>query len=352
MTPEYEKTLALEESLLEDAQTLAKEIRRRPSQRNATLIQAGWATMDAKRPKLNSLYRSIRKVPTEPRSALNASGYAAQKRLVETTKRVKRCLTSWDSMARLVQNHIDPKAVPLATHRPLNPSDRVLSTLHAALHLLANPLEQDQTSVDQDYFADIPLPIQMFDTLMQSAYRLLLAQGRADRARFLDVGCGGGVTLLTAHNYFRFCDGLEFDPGYVTAARRTLSLLNKPNISVIEGNALTFDGYAPYDVVYFYRPLHDDTLMLEMEHRILDAVAPGTVILAPYTNNHFDPRPGFPAAQITGPIFVAGLAQAQADVLHAEAQRTTTDLIKRPRHYLFDTGFWTPLLDVATQNGG
>ena len=350
MTPEYEKTLALEAELKTYAERLAEELVRIPSERNISAIVDIWTQMDRNRARLNSLFRSIRKIPSRPRGEHTAASYAAQRRREDITKRIKRCLMSWDSMKALVHRHIDPEPEPLELERPENASDPMLTKLHLALHQLANPNRQSDFAKDNNCFPDIPLSIQLFDALMLAAYRLLLVQRREDQARFIDVGCGGGVTTLAATRYFRYCDGLEYDPVYAAAGQNTFKLLNVPNAEIIEGNGVTFDRYGDYDVIYFYRPIKDNDILRQMELHIVNSARPGSIIIAPY-DAYLKPRDDFPCARIVGPVFVAGLTQAEADRLRAEAERTSTDLIRRSRHHLFDTGFWTPVLDAASFNG-
>ena len=94
-------------------------------------------------------------------------------------------------------------------------SDRVFT----ALHRVVNPAAQDAGSADFGCHPDIPLLPSVFLAHAHAALRVALAQNRPAPLRFLDVGCGGGVKVMLAAEIFGQADGLEYDPGYVAAAR-------------------------------------------------------------------------------------------------------------------------------------
>ncbi|MEP4196384.1 MAG: hypothetical protein ABJL99_12195 [Aliishimia sp.] len=338
------KARALQADLLQLTTKLGKLIAAPASQRDTDAATVLWNDIKRLHAPLNSIYRRLRK------STRDSDKSDAQREAQSEVRNLNRCLRIWDQMDDMIWRHITPEASELQMHRTHTKADETLSFLHAALHLLANPNSQDQDAVDHNCFADIPMGIQLFDLLLSAAYRLLLVQGRADKARFLDVGCGGGTKVLAASRVFPKCDGLEYDQGYAEAGKRTLQLTAPETGQVIHGDALTFDAYADYDVIYFYRPISDDDLLSQMQNRIIEQARLGTIILAPYTK-FLEPRKDFPCARITGPVFVTGMSQEDADLWHQNAEHTDTDLIRRKRHMRFDPEFWTPIVEAASYNG-
>lgn len=344
MGTDMDKAVALQANLAGMTTALADLITVPATARDGLAIQKRWDEISRQRAPLNALYRKLRK---EVRSAGREE---SNRPLSATVKNLNRTLRLWDEIDQMIAHHITPPEMILELDYVPQPQDATLSFLYLALHTLANPNAQHEDAVAHDCFADIPMEIQRFELIVMAAYRLLLVKGRADSARFLDVGCGGATKVMAASRIFSKCDGLEYDPGYAEAGQRSLSLTAPETGRVLQGDALQFENYADYDVIYFYRPISDDDLLSEMQQRIVDQARPGTVILAPYTR-FLDPRKEFPCAQIKGPIFVTGVSQEEADAWHEDAKRTGCGLIRRARHLRYDPGFWTPLLEAASFNG-
>jgi SAM-dependent methyltransferase len=325
---------------------LANELGKPASQRDAAVVMAGWQRIDRMRRAMNMIFRQAAKGDRDDKSPANSERRAASRYI----RHFRARMNYWDTMADCIARHVAASDTPLELYRSENASDEMLTLLADALHKVANTNAQSEAQKDEGMFADIPLPVQSFDQLMLVAYRLLVARGRSMGARFMDVGCGGGTKVLAASPYFSHSVGLEYDPAYVRAAQKLLGLVASETCEVLEGDALTFEGYGAYDVIYFYRPLRDDARLRQMEARIIEQADPGTIIIAPY-NTALAPHQGWTCAQVIAPIFITGLAQAQVDVWHEDAVRTAPDRVKRPADMHFQTGFWTPLLEVAHYNG-
>lgn len=74
------------------------------------------------------------------------------------------------------------------------------------------------------------------------------------RSAFLDVGCGKGMCMKCASELgYHTVAGLDLDDYLLGIARRNMARL-KLNADCIQANAVEFDGYAAYDVFYFYNP--------------------------------------------------------------------------------------------------
>ncbi len=125
----------------------------------------------------------------------------------------------------------------------------------------------------------IPYPPRDFLTKMYAASRLHRAIRGKRSSRFLDVGCGIGTKVFLAAHLFTHAAGLEVDPRLLRIAR-TLDKNSVRNSSFISGDALTYDDYARYDVLFLYRPFRDDDRQAALERRIAEQTRAGTIIVA------------------------------------------------------------------------
>ena len=180
---------------------------------------------------------------------------------------------------------------------------------------------------DLGCYSDIRLKPQEFTAHALAAYRLSLALGHYGRARFLDVGCGGGGKVLLASQYFARADGIEFDPGYAASARHLVEGCGLVNSEVFEMNAMAFERFDQYEVVYFYQPMRDAEGLKALEQAILSGVRPGTILIAPYAT--FITRAeelGF--AHIDGRLFLAGADAGQAALIRDAAEHTGVEVVR------------------------
>lgn len=234
----------------------------------------------------------------------------------------------------------DPAAEQLAA------SDRVF----AALHRVVNPGKQDPASAEFGCHPDIPLLPSVFLAHAQAALRVALAQNRPAPLRFLDVGCGGGVKVMLAAEVFHHADGLEYDPGYVAAARSVLDLLAVPRSRILQADALTFPGYADYDVIYFYQPMKAIEDLVRLERHIVASARPGTVLIAPYAQ--FRARAeGLGCGAIAGDVHVTGCSPAEAAALRQQAETTGTSLIRPYTPVDSRDGYLIPMIEACHRCG-
>jgi SAM-dependent methyltransferase len=105
-----------------------------------------------------------------------------------------------------------------------------------------------------------------------------------NRGRFLDVGCGIGekVFLAYALGTFTHCDGLEYDARTAAVAQFLFKQLGDPEVyplQVFPGDALSFDHYGDYDVIYMFRPLRDRAQMRQLVTRIVEQLRPQATLI-------------------------------------------------------------------------
>jgi trans-aconitate methyltransferase len=92
--------------------------------------------------------------------------------------------------------------------------------------------------------------------------------------QFLDIGAGVGTKMMLAENVFGLdACGVERVPEYVKAA-------HERRLTVIEADALTYDGYGDYDLVFFNRPFYDKNLQAQLEQRVWENMKSGAVVIA------------------------------------------------------------------------
>lgn len=118
----------------------------------------------------------------------------------------------------------------------------------------------------------IPLPASSFWTLFDEAHALFLKDfGRYPRT-FLEVGCGYGVYTQIISRLGIRATGLELRKRYIARSKRLLSWHAANSYywdrAIIQGNALKFDRYGDYDLIYFYQPFHRPDLAQEFCERV------------------------------------------------------------------------------------
>ena len=104
-----------------------------------------------------------------------------------------------------------------------------------------------------------------------------------NRGRFLDIGSGIGEKVFLAYVLGRFvqCDGLEFDPRTSAIASFLLQQIAAHDpypIRLLQGDALTFEHYGSYSVIYMFRPMHDPIAMASLFRRIAKQMQPGAIV--------------------------------------------------------------------------
>lgn len=147
-------------------------------------------------------------------------------------------------------------------------SDRALSEAED-LVALAGPDLDAYVSAGR-YYA-IPLSIRAF------LRALTCARTSASAARtFLEIGSGLGSKAIIMENVHPdiYYLGLELHPPYLAVARRVV-----PNQRFVQADALTFDRYAEFDLLYFYQPFRDRDQQLALEWTICNSARVGAVLI-------------------------------------------------------------------------
>jgi hypothetical protein len=341
---------AIDAELAGAAGAIAAELGRPAPARDAARVGAALAAMDALRPRL---LRAVR----EAAARLDGAGQvprARRERLRHRLREGKFQLARWEAMRSAVLEQLAGERRPLiprplARHDPLAAQLAVSDAAFLAMHAMANPNGQAAEAKAHGCHPDIRMRPSRFLEYAHAAYRLLLAMRRPAPVRFLDVGCGGGGKVLLAAGFFDAADGLEYDPGYAEAAGALFAATGAARCRAIRGDALTFEGYGGYDVVYFYEPMTDHAKLRAMEDRIVGQVRPGTVLIAPY-QPFLLRSDALGCPQVARSVHVAGITAEAAAALEAEAERTGV-AVARDGAGDRRLGSWAPVVAASRANG-
>ncbi|MEX0310504.1 MAG: hypothetical protein AB3N17_09675 [Tateyamaria sp.] len=346
----------LESELADQIAGLARLLRPLSLDRDVAALQAQYRTVTLSRRALSQFVKGELQSVSQRRSA-----HPSEKRqshgLHKTLSSVQKRLRVWGRFDTAVTQMIaaDPCDL-LQDHRPggsgVEVMDHVVARCLDALHKAANPIAHTQSddAEDRGLHRDIPLSMMQFSKMIGAAYRLCLTQRKAGSMRFLDVGSGGGTKVLAASTCFDVCHGLEYEGATVETGQALLNLVAQDTCTLIHGDALTYSGYAEYDVIYFYRPLVSESGMIDLETRILEQVRPGTILLAagrPLVSERAEQT----ARAVVPSVYVAGVSEPDAELLRQNAERMGTAIPGHDRRTLLNPGYWAPLKEVCAENG-
>jgi SAM-dependent methyltransferase len=125
------------------------------------------------------------------------------------------------------------------------------------------------------------------DTIVEAerGLRRLFPDGELKGRRFLDIGCGSGLSALAAYRLgASSVTGIDFDQASIGAARELLShYAADADISLAVKSVFALDGSEKYDVVYSWGVLHHTGAMWQAIQHAAGAVAPqGLLAIALY----------------------------------------------------------------------
>jgi len=83
----------------------------------------------------------------------------------------------------------------------------------------------------------------------------------------LDVGCGKGSALKLMHSFpFRRVCGIELSTRLVDIARNNFTRLGYRRIEIIQADALDYQYYADFSVIYLYNPFPCEVMQRFLAH--------------------------------------------------------------------------------------
>ncbi|MCI0529890.1 MAG: hypothetical protein L0Y56_20800, partial [Nitrospira sp.] len=168
---------------------------------------------------------------------------------------------------------------------------------------LANSLVSDALASREGRYPLIPSGIEgFFNSVAQAALFIEHLYGVVRKVkgenpslnlkdyRFLDVGAGVGGKVAIARSaifnrrltkaHWR-ADGIEVNPSYIEGAKVFYGDYGDygDGPPAFSGDALTFEGYGRYALIYFYCPMERDELQRKLERVIYERAAEGTVFV-------------------------------------------------------------------------
>ncbi len=170
--------------------------------------------------------------------------------------------------------------------------DHLIALVNQLEVALYEPL-YDQEYFDQGHWDYVAYGIPEF---MAHLHEIHLLTDRADNLKFIDVGCGIGTKVALASLYFDSY-GVELNEDYAKVAKKITKPKKFWQYGRYEANkdrekrifvhdALKFN-YADYDVIYYFRPMHDDKMQTALETRIWKQAKPGTFVVPIYAISSF-----------------------------------------------------------------
>ncbi len=276
------------------------------------------------------------------RGAIAASQY-----LRDLRARLRLCDQALAAAAVCVGGHdwpLVPEPAPVLDLGAVQ--DRLNADLLTAMTYALTPAPQTADAVDLGCFPDIPLHAARFMRNIHLAHRMLLARKHAGPVRFIDIGCGGGLRVAQAAQIFAVADGLDYDAGYVAAASQAFAALRSTRCRAFLADGMTFDGYAGYDVLYFFEPMYQPELLV-MEARMVGQSRAGVIVIAP--GHHFEFRAaGLGLTRIHDAVYVKDTDTA---AWLAETRRMGPH-VASPDHCLPPVAGWVaPLWRACLANG-
>lgn len=340
---------ALEQDLTQACNHLAAVLADPPSDLRTGAIRAATLPLFRHRARYSQLVQRLNSVGHLAKADTPLQGEARRQLLRHGLTRSQM----WPAIEAMVARQTWPASfAPLVTRAMEYNQNRPLGMINAAMQALfelSNPQAQATAIPGQQSYSDIPLSGAHFFELIDAAQRILLAQGHAGPMRFLDMGCGGGSKVVAALGAFEDARGADFNPAYVTAAHTFLTQLGLDTGLIEQADALTYDRYGEFDVIYFYRPLKSPDLAARMEARVVEQARPGAVIVAPL--NITLGRGVSAAARVADTIFVAHASAEDTRALHDRASLLGSEHKPGIVHDKKALGFWAPVVLQSQRNG-
>lgn len=138
--------------------------------------------------------------------------------------------------------------------------------------------QMDLEAIKGDNYAFVPFPCGAFVDLITEAFSIL---GSDTSKKFLDIGCGIGTKVILACPLFDSY-GIEYDEKYCEKAKS----LGINRVGLVD--AMLFDKYDQFDLLYYYRPMHDSVKYREFESKVHAEMKPGALVAPMHTEYDWD----------------------------------------------------------------
>lgn len=149
---------------------------------------------------------------------------------------------------------------------PIEISIRYRLLLNAISNIENKICERSVCDIESYHYIPFP-PSHFIDALLEGFFHL----GASTSKKFIDIGCGSGLTVLIASGLFESY-GFDYNTDLVDRARSFLG------DSVFLDDAKTFDRYDEFDFIYYYRPFFDENMYFEFEERVFKSMKSGSLV--------------------------------------------------------------------------
>jgi len=218
----------------------------------------------------------------------------------------------------------------------------IVADIFTLAHRAANPAPQAEAAAGLGCYPDIALNAARFAGDAHLAYRALRARKHPGPVRFLDVGCGGGMKVAMASEFFDEAAGLDYDPGYVEAASRNFAAMGMTRCHAFQADGLAYAGYGGFDVIYFFQPMSDQDGLLALERAIVAGARQRALLIAPY-EGFFLRAEGLGCRWLQASVFVKGAGEDDLAALAGETRRMGPHVCTPGRLPPADAGWLRPL---------
>ena len=178
------------------AQKLALEIGTRASLRDAQSIRNLWAELDRIHQDLPDLMKAFRDEDRHSRKDKSSAKSKLHRRKAADFRKMRGTVKFHNYAKTLVEKHIDPARERLIVERESEDTIALLRLVSLTMHKMANPHRQSETSLEYGCMPDILLPLNQFEQLMMTAYRVLNVLGRLNK-RWIIVHSNACVKIST-----------------------------------------------------------------------------------------------------------------------------------------------------------
>ncbi len=247
-------------------------------------------------PLLQSAARHISPSDRDKMMMLTGRQRTLQKSLKRTQDALETCHEAYAGRLERARAAVaDQEAAIEALYQKLARQKRLEGALKRSLVSISDQYLRDQVRAFEDDGFDLPAESHTYiqsdlaslfqmmielDVLLASDDLHAAPNKRYRPVRFLEVGCGPGRNLhmIRAAEILDCADLTGFDINHVMVDAGRAAYGLEDNLSVAD--ALTFD-YAPYDVIFSYRPFVDLTVQQQLEARMAATMKNGAYLLAP-----------------------------------------------------------------------
>jgi SAM-dependent methyltransferase len=130
-----------------------------------------------------------------------------------------------------------------------------------------------------DHWNFKPHPLSRFGYLVNAVLLHTQTNYMGQPTSLLEVGCGVGTKLVMVDKVFGLdSDGFDINPEYVASARALIRQYDSAASAVVN-DALLFNGYGSYDIVFHNRPIWVYDVAMALEAQVTEHMSSGAYLI-------------------------------------------------------------------------